>query len=51
MPRWGIEKCILRTLNYYYDKKRKIEYLKIQKMIKLDNQNNPDQPPKGIVGD
>lgn len=50
LPRWSIHRHILRILNYYYDKKRKIEFYKIQRQIELENQLNPCQPPKGIVG-
>lgn len=39
------------VLNKYYDKKRKLDYYRIAKLIEEDNKNNPDQPPKGIVGE
>ncbi|KAM3128369.1 hypothetical protein pb186bvf_019497 [Paramecium bursaria] len=39
------------SLNYYHDKKRRIEYYRIARMIDEENRNNPDKPPKGIVGD
>ncbi|CAK61717.1 unnamed protein product (macronuclear) [Paramecium tetraurelia] len=38
-------------LNYYHDKKRRLEYFRIAKLIAQENKNNPDKPPKGIVGD
>ena len=38
------------SLNWYHDKKRRLEYFRIAKMIEIENQNNPDKPPKGIVG-
>lgn len=38
-------------LNYYHDKKRRLEYFRIAKLIADENKNNPDKPPKGIVGD
>ena len=38
-------------LNAFHDKKRKIEYYKIAKLIEKENNENPDRPPKGIVGD
>jgi len=37
-------------LNKYYDRKRKIKYCEIAKLIELENRNNPHQPPKGIIG-
>ncbi|CAD8195962.1 unnamed protein product [Paramecium pentaurelia] len=39
------------SLNYYHDKKRRLEYFRIAKLIAQENKNNPDKPPKGIVGD
>ncbi|CAD8187916.1 unnamed protein product [Paramecium octaurelia] len=38
-------------LNKYYDKKRKIEYYRIAKIIDQENKNNPHRPPKGIIGE
>ena len=38
-------------LNYYHDKKRRLEYFRIAKLISDENKKNPDKPPKGIVGD
>lgn len=35
----------------YHDKKRRIEYFRISKEIENENRNNPNKPPKGIVGD
>lgn len=31
LPRFGVHKEIVRILNLYYDKKRKLEYYKIQR--------------------
>lgn len=39
------------SLNYYHDKKRRLEYFRIARMIEEENRKNPDKPPKGIVGD
>lgn len=38
-------------LNHYHDRKRRMEYFKIVRIIENENKNNPDKPPKGIVGD
>ncbi|CAD8106781.1 unnamed protein product [Paramecium sonneborni] len=38
-------------LNKYFDKKRKIEYYRIAKIIDQENKNNPQRPPKGIIGE
>lgn len=38
-------------LNIFHDKKRKIEFFRISKLIDEENRNNPNKPPKGIVGD
>ncbi|CAD8106494.1 unnamed protein product [Paramecium primaurelia] len=51
LPRWVLKQTILKILNYYYDKRRKIEFYKIQRQIEIENQMNPTDPPKGIVGD
>jgi len=32
----------MKVLNYYYDKKRKLEYYKIQRIIEEENRNNPN---------
>ena len=39
------------VLNNFHDKKRRIEYYRIAKLIEQENNKNPDKPPKGIVGD
>ncbi len=39
------------SLNWYHDRKRRVEYFRIAKLIEEENKNNPDKPPKGIVGD
>lgn len=39
------------SLNWFHDHKRRLEYFRIARMIDQENQNNPDLPPKGIVGD
>ncbi|CAD8043546.1 unnamed protein product [Paramecium primaurelia] len=51
LPRFTVDKDIIQILNLYYDKKRKLEYYKIQRQIEYENLQNPDQPQKGIVGD
>jgi hypothetical protein len=38
-------------LNNFHDKKRRIEYYRIAKVIEDENKKNPNRPPKGIVGD
>jgi hypothetical protein len=38
-------------LNWFHDRKRRLEYFRIAKMIDDENHQNPDKPPKGIVGD
>ncbi|KRX03613.1 hypothetical protein PPERSA_04165 [Pseudocohnilembus persalinus] len=45
--------CLPETviLNNFHDKKRRIEYFRIAKLIESENQKNPNKPPKGIVGD
>ncbi|CAK63154.1 unnamed protein product (macronuclear) [Paramecium tetraurelia] len=42
-----------QELNYcsYHDKKRRIEYFRIKRMIEKDNKSNPNQPKKKIVGE
>ncbi|CAD8069423.1 unnamed protein product [Paramecium sonneborni] len=51
LPRFSLSKQILQTLNYYYDKRRKLDYYRIQKQIEFENKQNPQLPQKGIVGD
>ncbi|CAD8197263.1 unnamed protein product [Paramecium octaurelia] len=51
LPRWAVSSSIVNILNEYYNLKRKLEYYKIQKIIDEENKNNPEKPPKGIVGD
>ncbi|CAK88822.1 unnamed protein product (macronuclear) [Paramecium tetraurelia] len=51
LPRWAVSGSIVNILNEYYNQKRKLEYYKIQKIIDEENKNNPEKPPKGIVGD
>ncbi|CAK71054.1 unnamed protein product (macronuclear) [Paramecium tetraurelia] len=51
LPRFTVHKNLIQILNLYYDKKRKLEYYKIQRQIEYENRNNPNRPPKGIVGD
>lgn len=45
--------CLPETniLNNFHDKKRRIEYYRIAKLIEKENKKNPNRPPKGIVGD
>ncbi|CAD8100966.1 unnamed protein product [Paramecium primaurelia] len=50
IPRLFMMPAII-SLNYYHDKKRRLEYYRIAKLIQNENKNNPDKPPKGIVGD
>ncbi|CAD8111802.1 unnamed protein product [Paramecium sonneborni] len=50
IPRLFMVPAII-PLNYYHDKKRRLEYFRIAKLIANENKNNPDKPPKGIVGD
>ncbi|CAD8110832.1 unnamed protein product [Paramecium primaurelia] len=50
IPRLFMVPAII-PLNYYHDKKRRLEYYRIAKLIANENKNNPDKPPKGIVGD
>ncbi|CAK57278.1 unnamed protein product (macronuclear) [Paramecium tetraurelia] len=50
IPRLFMMPAII-PLNYYHDKKRRLEYYRIAKLISNENKNNPDKPPKGIVGD
>ncbi len=38
-------------LNNFHDKKRRIEYYRIAKVIEDENKKNPNRPPQGIVGD
>lgn len=38
-------------MNSYHDKKRRIEYFRIKRMIEEENKKNPQKPKKGIVGD
>ena len=40
-----------KILNNFYDKKRKIEYYRIARLIEKENNENPMRPPKGLVGD
>ncbi|CAD8122402.1 unnamed protein product [Paramecium sonneborni] len=42
---------IATLLNKYFDKKRKYEYYRIAHLIEEENKNNPNRPPKGIVGE
>ncbi|CAD8048411.1 unnamed protein product [Paramecium sonneborni] len=51
LPRFTVDEDIIQILNLYYDKKRKLEYYKIQRQIEQENLKNPDQPQKAIVGD
>ncbi|KAM3128073.1 hypothetical protein pb186bvf_019836 [Paramecium bursaria] len=39
------------VMNNYHDKKRRIEYYKIVKIIEEENRKNPQKPKKAIVGD
>ncbi|CAK70733.1 unnamed protein product (macronuclear) [Paramecium tetraurelia] len=51
LPRFTLTQKILQTLNYYYDKRRKLDYYRIQRQIEFENKQNPQLPQKGIVGD
>lgn len=50
IPRMFMLPAII-TVNWFYDRKRRIEYFRITKLIENENKQNPDKPPKGIVGD
>lgn len=39
------------VINHLHDKKRRIEFYRISKVIEEENKKNPNKPPKGIVGD
>ncbi|CAD8158758.1 unnamed protein product [Paramecium octaurelia] len=51
LPRFTVHQNIIKILDVYYDKKRKLEYYKIQRQIEYENRNNPNKTPKGIIGD
>ena len=38
-------------MNHMHDKKRKIEFYRIAKLIDEENKKNPTKPPKVIAGD
>ncbi|CAD8191970.1 unnamed protein product [Paramecium octaurelia] len=38
-------------LNYFHDRKRRLAFFRIARLIAQENHNNPDKPQKGIVGD
>ncbi|CAD8212958.1 unnamed protein product [Paramecium pentaurelia] len=40
-----------RILSNYHDKKRRIEYYRIKRIIEEENRQNPNKPKKAIVGD
>ncbi|CAD8107174.1 unnamed protein product [Paramecium primaurelia] len=50
-----IPRCFLHKLadimSSYHDKKRRIEYFRIKRMIEKENKSNPNQPKKKIVGE
>ncbi|CAD8208419.1 unnamed protein product [Paramecium octaurelia] len=50
-----IPRCFLLKLadimSNYHDKKRRIEYFRIKRMIEKENKSNPNQPKKKIVGE
>ncbi|CAD8187425.1 unnamed protein product [Paramecium pentaurelia] len=50
IPRCFIPK-ISDIMSNYYDKRRKIEYLRIKRMIEYQNKIHPDQPQKKIIGE
>ena len=50
IPRMFMLPAII-PLNWFHDRKRRLEYFRIAKMIDEENNKNPDKPPKGIVGD
>ena len=37
-------------INKYLDKRRKLDYYRIVRIIEEENKLNPSRPPKGIVG-
>ncbi|CAD8144751.1 unnamed protein product [Paramecium octaurelia] len=51
IPRWAVNEQIVYILNEFYNQRRKLEYYKIQHIIELENQQNPNRTPKGIVGE
>ncbi|CAK58382.1 unnamed protein product (macronuclear) [Paramecium tetraurelia] len=51
IPRWAVNEQIVSILNEFYNQRRKLEYYKIQHLIELENQQNPNRTPKGIVGE
>lgn len=42
---------LCNSINHMHDKKRRIEFYRIAKIIEEENKKNPNKPPKGIVGD
>ncbi|CAD8177956.1 unnamed protein product [Paramecium octaurelia] len=42
---------ICRIMSNYHDKRRRIEYYRIKRIIEEENRNNPNKPKKAIVGD
>ena len=51
LPRWAIDNKLVVVLDRYYDKRRKIEFIRVQRLIAAENQKNPDQTPKGLIGE
>lgn len=41
----------ITAINWFHDRKRRIEYFRIARLIEEENKKNPDKTPKGIVGD
>ncbi|CAD8179471.1 unnamed protein product [Paramecium pentaurelia] len=42
---------LCEIMSNYHDKRRRIEYYRIKRIIEEENRNNPNKPKKAIVGD
>lgn len=42
---------LCNNINTMHDKKRRLEFFRIAKVIEEENKKNPNKPPKGIVGE
>ncbi|CAD8105930.1 unnamed protein product [Paramecium sonneborni] len=50
IPRFFMHK-ISNLMSNYHDKKRRVEYYRIKRIIEEENRKNPNKPKKAIVGD
>ncbi|CAD8201842.1 unnamed protein product [Paramecium octaurelia] len=50
IPRYFMHK-ISSIMSNYHDKKRRVEYNRIKRIIEEENRRNPNKPKKAIVGD